>query len=289
MAKFIQYMTKDSLYDGPFDSKSGWSAAGMGDVIVTKNGRLIVIDGGQANDAENFVELLESRTDQKKPEIDLWIITHPHHDHFGAIQQISQNTELKNRITVKEFIYWFPDEFCNKDGEPNALKGANDEMNEICDLMCAKRHQPMRNEIFVLDDITIEFLYVPDDCSILNTAGGNFNFCSLIFTVKGKEKKVMITGDAYGRSMQVTAWRYAKKLKCDILQMPHHALCDSYCVDFYRYVEPQIVLMPISVAGYRSMHSKLYDKHEGCIANLCVEAMAEKVYKAFEGTVELVV
>jgi len=42
MAKFIQYMTKDSLYDGPFDSKSGWPAAGMGDVIVTENGKLKV-------------------------------------------------------------------------------------------------------------------------------------------------------------------------------------------------------------------------------------------------------
>ena len=287
MAKFIQYMTRDSLYDGPFDSKSGWPAAGMGDVIVTQNCKLIVVDGGQPNDAEDFVELLEAHSSEKTPEIDLWIITHPHHDHFGAIQQISKTPELKNRIAVKKFIYWFPGDFCNKHGEPNALKEANSEMSEICDLMCAKRHQPTRNEAFSLDDITIEFLYVPDDCSILNTSGGNYNFCSLIFTIKGKERKIMITGDAYGRSMQVTAWRYAKKLKCDILQMPHHALCDAFCVDFYKHVDPQILLMPISAGAYRSMHSKLYDSLEGCIANLCVEAKAEKIYKAFEGTAEL--
>lgn len=74
-----------------------------------------------------------------------------------------------------------------------------------------------------LDDTEIEFLYVPDDCSVLNTAGGNPNVCSLIFTVAGNDKKAMITGDAYGRTMQITAWRYAKKLKCDILQMaPSH-------------------------------------------------------------------
>ena len=69
--------------------------------------------------------------------------------------------------------------------------------------------------------------------------------------------------------------------------MPHHALCDAYCIDFYRFVDPQILLMPISTAGYRAMHSKLYEKSEGCIANLCIEAKSEKVYKAFEGTAEI--
>ena len=96
----------------------------------------------------------------------------------------------------------------------------------------------------------------------------------------------MVTGDAYGRSMQLTAWRYGNRLKCDILQMPHHALCDAYCVDFYNYIDPQIVFMPISAAAYRSMHSALYDQSEGAIANFRVEATAKEVYKAFEGTKE---
>jgi hypothetical protein len=37
------------------------------------------------------------------------------------------------------------------------------------------------------------------------------------------------------------------------------------------------------------MYSKLYEEHKGCIANLCVEAKANTVYKAFEGTVELLI
>ena len=45
MAKLIQLCTSASLYDGAFDNESGWSAAGMGDVIVTDNNRFIVIDG----------------------------------------------------------------------------------------------------------------------------------------------------------------------------------------------------------------------------------------------------
>jgi len=48
MAKLIQYSTKDSLYDGPFGEGVGWSAAGMGYILQTDNGRLIVVDGGFA-------------------------------------------------------------------------------------------------------------------------------------------------------------------------------------------------------------------------------------------------
>ena len=122
--------------------------------------------------------------------------------------------------------------------------------------MCAKYHRFARGEIVTVDDTKIEFLYVPDDCSILNTAGRNANLCSLIFNIKGKDKKVMITRDAY-------------------------------CVDFYSYVDSQIVFMPRFVVGYCSVHSELYDKSEGCIANLCVETKTEEVYKVFNGMAEM--
>ena len=289
MARLIQYMTRDSMYDGPFGGQAGWPAAGMGYVIAGDGGGLIVIDGGQPNDALCFAKLLEAQTDGALPIVDKWIITHPHIDHYGAIQAISRDPELKRRIRVKEFIYWFPEEFCDKNGVGNLLKGANDDMDEVCHNMCAGCRRPQRDEIYKLDDVSLQFLYVPDDCSIFNSSGGNANMCSLIFTVSGKEKKAMITGDAYRRSMQITAWRYHKELKCDVLQMPHHYLCDAFCVDFYRYVSPEILLLPISRAGYRAMHSKEYDKLEGCIANLCAEAKAEGVYKAFEGTSEIII
>ena len=57
MAKLIQYMTKESLYDGAFDN-SYWAAAGMGYVIVTENKKFIVIDGGHPNDSDSLIELL---------------------------------------------------------------------------------------------------------------------------------------------------------------------------------------------------------------------------------------
>ena len=50
MEKLIQYATKASYYDGPFDSVVGWSAAGMGYIVKSENGKIIVIDGGRDED-----------------------------------------------------------------------------------------------------------------------------------------------------------------------------------------------------------------------------------------------
>lgn len=287
MEKLIQYRTNASLYDGAFGGDAGWSAAGMGDVIVTENRKLIVVDGGFGDDAANIVSLLKENSNDEIPHVDLWIITHPHTDHYGAIREIANNGSLLSRITVGKIMYWFPLEFCDKEGNAGVLTKPNDEMCAIGKAFGAEYHRPARDEKIIIDGLELHFLYVPDDCSILNTAGGNANHCSLIFTVQGKNKKAMITGDAYGRSMQVTAWRYKKRLKCDILQMPHHGLCDAYNIDFYKEIDAKTVLVPISIAGDRSMHSDMYAAKEGRNHNLWVENNAEEVYKAFEGTVEI--
>ncbi len=286
MGKLIQYRTGASLYDGAFDSTVGWSAAGMGYIIASECGKFIVVDGGFDEDAEGLLALLEAQTEGNMPEIELWIITHPHIDHYGALRGISKDPDLLRRISVKKIIYQFPMEFVGKDVRHGALENSIKELEAICTATGAEEHTPSRDEKFLVDETEIHFLYVPDDCSILNTAGGNSNLCSLIFMVKGKNKKALITGDAYQRTLLLTAWRYGENLKCDILQMPHHALCDAYCKEFYGYADPEIILMPISVAGYCAMHS-IYADWEGGVINIAAETKAKEVYKAFDGIIIL--
>jgi beta-lactamase superfamily II metal-dependent hydrolase len=104
--------------------------------------------------------------------------------------------------------------------------------------------------------------------------------------VQGPQKKLMITGDAYSRNMQIAVWRYDKALKCDILQLPHHGLCDTGNMDFYKRVDAETVLIPISTAGDRTMRSDMYG--DAPKVNRFAEDNAKTVYKAFEGTVEMV-
>lgn len=287
MEKLIQYRTKASLYDGGFGGEYGWSAAGMGYIIVSENGKLVVIDGGFGDDAEDILSLLRENSDKEVPHVDLWIITHPHYDHFGALSELSANERLRGLVTVERILYRFPLEFVGKDGKARNLESTCNKMQAIATAFNADVHCPERGDRIDIDGIEIEFLFVPDDCSFLNTGGGNANLVSLIFTVKGRSKRAMFTGDAYGRTMQMTAWRYKGSLACDIMQMPHHGLCDAYNIDFYREVNAETLLIPISVAGDREMHSERYAEKDGRNHNLWAENNAKTVYKAFEGTVEI--
>jgi beta-lactamase superfamily II metal-dependent hydrolase len=284
MEKLIQYCTKESLYDGAFNGKVGWHAAGMGYIIVSENKHLIVIDGGCPHDAEDFLRLIEENADGK-PVVDLWIITHPHSDHDGALNRIAKTPELCARVEIKEIVYRFPKEFFERNGAFSNVN-ANANMETVLSLTGAKAHLPELDEKVTVDGAEVHFLYYPYDCRIINGIG-NCNVCSLIFTVQTKNKRILFTGDANTRNLQVVKWLYGKALKCDILQLPHHALCDTGHLDFYKVVDAAIVLEPTCIAGDRAMHSELYCTAERARWNAFAEENAAKVYKSYEGTVEI--
>lgn len=284
MEKLIQYCTKESLYDGPFNGKVGWHAAGMGYILVTENRHLIVVDGGCPHDAEDFLALLEQNADGK-PVVDLWIMTHAHSDHFGVIDRIAKTPELRERVAVKELLWRFPEEFIEGNGSmPHAA--ANRMMQGICEAFGAAAHCPELDERLTVDGMELHFLYYTYDCRIVNHAF-NTNACSLVFTVQAKNKKILFTGDAVSRNLQVVTWLYRKQLKCDILQMPHHALCDTGLLAFYKEVNAEILLEPTCIAGDRAMHSELYCNTERGRWNAFAEENAVRVCKSFEGTTEL--
>ena len=280
MEKLIQYCTKASYYDGPFGKDVGWTPAGMGYIIRTDNDHLVVVDGGFGEDAEDFIALLEANSPDQIPVIDLWIITHPHDDHFTILSEICRRPELLSRLHIKKFVYHFPDDF--KDSQGNGIDDVFPLMEEILAATGAQYHLPKVDETLEVDGMRFHFLYTPTDCSILN----NLNQLSLIFTVQGKGKRIMFTGDAYFRTVQIVLWRYPGQLACDILQMPHHGLCDTgNLLEFYKQVNAKTVLIPISIAGDRTMRSDMYGDKPA--VNRFAEENAEKVYKAFEGTVEI--
>ncbi len=280
MENLIQYCTKASLYDGEFGGKTGWPAAGMGYLIQTNGGKLIAIDGGAAEDAESFIELIE-QTGKGSAEVDLWIITHPHGDHYYALLEIAKNPALASRVHIKRVLYHFPEEFVanNKVGTDVAEGNAN--MDLICRTFGAEAYLPKVDEHLTVDSVDLHFLYTPTDCSILN----NPNQLSLIFTVQGAKKKVLFTGDAFPRNLYIALWRYGNGLQCDILQMPHHGLCDTGVAEFYQKANAQTLLIPISKAGSAAMERE--QTGTKALLNRQIAADADSVYRAFEGTVTL--
>ena len=58
-------------------------------VIQTKEGSLIVVDGGTVADADHLTDVLASKGGHVKA----WLITHPHDDHIGALNTILAREE----------------------------------------------------------------------------------------------------------------------------------------------------------------------------------------------------
>ena len=61
---------------------------------ITKNGRVIAIDGGKCGDADEFKRLVT----ENGGEIDLWLITHPHRDHYETLIELSQRKDSSIKV-----------------------------------------------------------------------------------------------------------------------------------------------------------------------------------------------
>jgi beta-lactamase superfamily II metal-dependent hydrolase len=279
MATLIQLCTSASLYDGAFDNDVGWSAAGMGYIIAAEDDHFIVVDGGFSEDATKIIDILESHTSSSLPTVDLWIITHSHIDHYGALLEISQNALLRERLNIKQLCYYFPREFRDRGGKLcNILALA--QMEQISAKTGAQYLSPSLDGEIKVGDVKLKFIYLPTDCEPLNDKF-NSNLCSLVFTVEGKKKKALITADAFKINLSIILEAHRGRLGCDIIQLPHHALCDTGIEEFYKEVNAKTVLVPTSIAGNRAMNTIYYDQNS---ANRMAIENAERVIYAFEGT-----
>lgn len=278
MEKLIQYATKASFYDGPFGGGAGWIAAGMGYLIVTENGRLIAVDGGNTEDAADFCELITKYSPDG--EVDLWLLTHPHTDHFGVLSGIAGNEELSSRIKVKKLVSLFGTEADMPSDETEAARRviALDAHASILARLGCCHAEVSEGNTYTVDSAKLRIIALPKDLSRANAS-------SMIFSVSTNGKKVLFTGDCTTDRLKDAFDRYKSELKSDVLQIPHHGLCDTGHIPFYEAVGADTLLVPICKSGEESMKSGYYG--DAIEPQLYAEKLANKIHRAYEGTVEI--
>lgn len=80
----------------------------MSYIIRTRNGKIIVIDGGYStnnSDANYLISQLKSITGKDVPNVDAWFFTHDHGDHVGAFKAIA--ARMPTSLTVDTVYYRF--------------------------------------------------------------------------------------------------------------------------------------------------------------------------------------
>ena len=267
--KLVQICTEED----PFDGEWHWKKGGMAYMIRTRGNRLVIIDGGRnVEDSRHLIAKAKELTGEEKPVVALWILPHPHVDHYNAILYLSRDEEMRNSLVIERFCF---------DLAELGGNGVRLQVLEIAENFKKGNTEiltPRTGNFWDIDGMTLKFFFTPADFDKLKDG----NEYSLIFKVQGANKSVMFTGDAYPRTAARVALKFWDDLKSDICQLAHHGL-NGADASFYARVDAKTVLIPICKAGDREMNVPT----AGILPRFFAEKNADLVIKAYEGDTEL--
>ncbi len=221
-------------------------SAGMCYAVQFADGRFLLVDGGivKPEDAEKLYNFLKEKS-SGKPEVALWIFTHPDIDHIGLATCFLET--YKDDVDIEAFAYQFPDmegkscpylklevfehnvgafEKAIKEGYPNA---------PVYGIYAGQKHYFCGGEM--------EILWTGDLMYPYPLLSGNE--MSITFKVTfDSGKTALFLGDAQPYACRHMASVYRDYLKCDVLQVAHHGLIGGD-MEAYKFMDPDICLWSV--------------------------------------------
>lgn len=220
-----------------------YSPYSMGFVIITKENRAIIIDGGRLQELPNVAAHVGDR------EVAAWILTHPDGDHIGAITDAMKLSHPLIAAT-EAFLYQFHSvEFCAKWGYAGDLI----RFQKYCAPILDRTKTVCAGECFEIDGLKFEILFSRDERFTENVT----NDSSLVFKVTGEKQSVLFLGDLGPIAGDVLLERVGPRLHADIVQMAHHGHC---CVgkEVYQAINPRACIWCAQPWLYREPASVVY-------------------------------
>ncbi len=197
-----------------------------GFIVVTEDRHVIAVDGGMPGDTEGFLYRLKKAAEEYGCEykIDLWLLTHPHDDHYGVFRRFSQLSRMgrSDLPPVTRFAYFpLPDSFGIT--EHPSLGFQLPEINAELAVTNIPLYALKKGDRFVFGSLTVDIMRVTNQNITQNT----FNNSSLVirFTEKRDRKADftwIILGDLGVEGGRELLNMYPGKLKADAVQMAHH-------------------------------------------------------------------
>lgn len=204
----------------------------MSYLIKTKNGKVVMIDGGNAVDSIH----LQNRINECGGKVDYWFLTHYHQDHTGAICEIINNTDIEISNIIADF--------CDRELVEKYESHRLDQYDRIVDSLNDDKVKdkiiiPTESQIFEIDNLKIKILSLYKD-DIFENLGNN---TSMIFKLYINDKSFLVLGDlGKERCIQVMD-ECLEELDSDYVQMAHHGQ-NGVTFEFYQAVSPDYCLWP---------------------------------------------
>ena len=203
----------------------------MGYILKTNN-KVIVIDGGTKDDAEN----LKLHINKYGGKVDYWFMTHLHDDHLGAFTEIvkDENVEISNIYASLNDKEWY------RVNEPSRFDFSEELLDILNDEKIKNKvHSPDLNEKLTIDNIKVEILGIRNP-EIVENPG---NEQSMVIRFDTYKSSMIVLGDTGVKSSEKLLNNQKEKLDCDIVQMAHHGQ-NGATRELYQSISPKICLWP---------------------------------------------
>ena len=214
-----------------------------GFLVLTNDGRLIVVDGGNRADTDGFLEALEEYTGSKYTNIDCWFMTHPHDDHFGVFQELTLRAGAGVQTpSCSLFCYTEQPDVFGKDEQ--IFENQIIDFNKAVALNGYPKHCFKEKEVFEFGDLTVEVLRTWDP--LIKANAFNNSSAVLRFTEKRGLKKdfVMIfLGDLGIEGGFQLIEKCPEGIRADAVQMAHHGQ-NGVSKEVYEAIAPRIAFFP---------------------------------------------
>ena len=231
-----------------------WQLASQADkignsyVIRTDKGQVVVMDGGYAEEApylRGFIAALGGK-------VDLWIVTHPHPDHIGALIDI---LEQPKGIEVAAILQSrFPEKLYKLE---RSAKHA-EKLYRLIDSLGIRETDLTRPGLTVkMGGMNLKVLGVANPEIETNP----YNNSSMVVRIWDKRRSVLFLGDlGIEGGDKLLAHVPLEDLNCDYLQMAHHGQA-GVRRDFYRTITFRACLWPTPTWVYNNDAGKGFDTH----------------------------
>ena len=202
-------------------------------ILETKNGSLIVIDGGTEADAPYLMQKIQ----EKGGHVSAWLITHPHSDHVGAITKLLNDGAP---IAIDGIYYnltsieWYQTHESYRADMVAQFAGALGRVSP------EKLHGNVKSgDQIQVDDVTITVLNSP---YLIET--NSINNSSVAYSLAVNGKHIVFLGDMGEEAGQRLMQEYqGRTIECDIVQMAHHGQF-GVSREVYEALSPDICLWP---------------------------------------------
>ena len=219
----------------------------MSFILQTEDGRLVVVDGGRAQETAYLLSVLRALSpDPSHIRVEAWLITHLHIDHYRALLTMLQDEKTAEFLEIGDvYLNLVEDRFYT---ELSREKLA--EAPEVCrDLktlpqrLGATVHTVQNGDTFTVGELTFRALHVPD---MAFAEQMNTNDSSVVWRLDvDGGKSVLFLADAEFVCNNDLLSRCRADLPADIVQIGHHG-CGNVTGECYREIGAKTYLWQAS-------------------------------------------